>query len=212
MAVEHNATDQGAYMSIRCLLRRARGRVGRVVAVAVLAVVALLVAGCGSNSDSSGVATAGGSGGQASTTTAPKANQEQQALRFTKCMREQGVNMADPTVDASGNVRLRPPMGSDEPSQAKLQKARDACQQYLQGLQQDVMGQDQTKFRDSLLKYARCMRKNGYDLPDPNFSNQGASGGGPFGDAIDQNDPAFKKADAVCRSNLPGLFGGGGGG
>jgi hypothetical protein len=179
------------------------------MAVAVVAVVALLVAGCGSNSDSSGVATAGGSGDQPSATTAPKANREQQALRFTQCMREQGINMPDPTVDAGGNVRLRPPMGGDEPSQAKLQKARAACQQYLQGLQQDFMGQDQTKFRDSLLKYAQCMRNNGYDLPDPNFSNQGSRG--PFGDAIDQNDPAYKKADAVCRSNLPGLFGGGGG-
>src|SRR5262245_51660390 len=197
-------------MSLRYLLRRARGRAGPVAVVAALVVVGLLVAGCGSKSDSSGVASASG-GGQASATTAPKADQEQQALQFTKCMREQGVNMADPTVDAKGNVRLQPPMGGDQPSQAKLQKALDACRQYLQGLQQDFMGQDQTKFRDSLLKYAQCMRKNGYDLPDPNFSNQGASSGGPFGGAIDQNAPAFKKADAVCRSNLSGLFGGGGG-
>jgi hypothetical protein len=197
-------------MSIRNLLRPARGRAGPVTVVAVLAVVALLAAGCGdSNSDSSGVASAGGSDDRPSATTAPKANQEQQALRFTQCMREHGVNMADPTVDADGNVRLQPPMGGDQPSQATLQKARDACQQYLQGLQQGFMGQDQTQFRDSLLKYAQCMRKNGYDLPDPNFSNQGGSGGGPFGSAIDQNDPAYKKANAVCRNNLPGLFGGG---
>jgi hypothetical protein len=209
-SVPATTPDQGACMSIRNLLRRARGRAGPVAVVAVLAVVGLLAAGCSSKSDSPGVATAGGSGDQASATTAPKADREQQALRFTQCMREQGVNMADPTVDADGNVRLRPPMGGDQPSQAKLQKARDACQQYLQGLQQGFMGQDQTQFRDSLLKYAQCMRKNGYDLPDPDFSNQGGSGGGPFGGAIDQGDPVFKKADAVCRSNLPGLFGGGG--
>lgn len=198
-------------MSIRNLLRRARGRAGPVTVVAVLVLVALLAAGCGGSSgDSSGVASASGSDDQASSTTAPKANQEQQALKFTQCMRERGVNMADPTVDAKGNVRLQPPTG-DLPSQAELQNARDACQQYLQGLQQGFTGQDQTKFRDSLLKYAQCMRKNGYDMPDPNFSNQGASSGGPFGGAIDRNDPAFKKANAVCQSNLSGLFGGGGG-
>lgn len=198
-------------MSVRSLLHRARGRAGPVAVVAVLAVVGLLAAGCSSKSDSPGVATAGGSGDPASATTAPKADREQQALRFTRCMRERGVAMADPTVDAKGNVRLQPPpMGGDQSSQAKLEKARDACQQYLQGLQQDFMGQDQTQFRDSLLKYAQCMRKNGYDLPDPNFSNQGASSGGPFGGAIDQNDPVFKKANAACRSNLPGMLGGGG--
>jgi hypothetical protein len=194
-------------MSIRDLFRRTRGRAGPLMVVAVLPVVALLLVGCGSGDDSPAVATASKSGEKAGTTTTPKVNQEQQALQFTRCMRDQGIDMADPTVDANGNLRLQPPMEGDQQSQADLQKARDACQQYLQGLRQDSMGEDQTEFRDSLLKYAQCMRNNGYDLPDPNFSNQGS--GGPFGGAIDQNDPAYKKADAVCRSNLPGLFGGG---
>jgi hypothetical protein len=105
---------------------------------------------------------------------------------------------------------LQPPTGSDQPSQAEMQKARDACQQYLQGLQQGFTGQNQTQSRDALLKYAQCMRKNGYDMPDPNFSAQGSSSGGPFGGAIDWNDPTFKKANAVCQSNLA-QFGGGGG-
>jgi hypothetical protein len=194
-------------MSIRNLRRSAWGRAGPVTLLAVLGVVALLAAGCGSKSDSPGVATASGSGGQASATTSPKANQEQQLLEFTKCMREHGVNMADPTVDANGNVRLQPPTGSDQPNEADLNDARNACQKYLQGATQGFTGQDQTKFRDSLLKYAQCMRKNGHDMPDPNFSN----GANPFGGAVDQNDPTFKKADEACRSNLSGLFGGGGG-
>jgi hypothetical protein len=199
-------------MCTRNLLRTARGRAGPVTVAAVLAVVALLVAGCsGSKSDSSGVASVNGSGGQASATTAPKANQEQQLLDFTKCMREHGVNMADPTVDAGGNVRLQPPTGGDRPSQATLDAARKACQQYLQGAIQGFTGQSQTQFRDSLLQYAQCMRKNGYDMPDPTFSGQGTASGGPFGSAVDQNDPAFKKANAACQHYLSRLFGGGGG-
>jgi hypothetical protein len=199
-------------MSVRNLLRPPRGRAGPVTLVAVLAVVALLVAGCGgSKSDSSGVASVSGSGGQASATTAPKASQEQQLLDFTKCMREHGVNMADPTVDAKGNVRLQPPSGGDQPSQATLNAARSACQKYLQGVTQGFTAQNQAQFRDSLLKYAQCMRKNGYDMPDPNFS----SGANPFGRFFDertQNDPTFKKANAACQQYLSGLFGGGGGG
>jgi hypothetical protein len=198
-------------MSIRNLLRRARGRAGPVAVVAVLAVVGLLATGCGSKSDSPGVATASGTGDQAGATTTTAGNKEQQLIAFTKCMREHGVNMADPTVDANGNVRLQSPTGSDRPSEAEMQKARDACQQYLRGVTQGFTAQNQTQFRDSLLKYAQCMRENGYDMPDPNFSNQGAGSGGPFGGAIDRNDPTFKKADAVCQHYLSGLFGGGGG-
>src|SRR5262245_10746363 len=201
----HPAESRDTEMSI---LRRVRGRAGPVLVVAVLAVVALLVTGCGSDGDSPSVATASNSSDQPSSTTTTTADQEQQALQFTKCMRENGVDMADPTVDTDGNLRWQPPDMSGS-SQEELQKARDACQQYLQGLQQDFMGEDQTEFRDSLLKYAQCMRDNGYDLPDPNFSNQGS--GGPFGDAIDEDDRAYEKADAVCGTYLPGSFGGGGG-
>ena len=198
-------------MSVRKPFRRARGRTGPVMFAAVLGVVVLLAAACGSSS-SSGVASVSRGSAKASSTPSATANQEQQALRFTRCMRQQGVNMADPTVDAKGNVRLQPPAGA-MPGQADLEKARNACRQYLQGLQQGFTNQDQTQAQDALLKYARCMRKNGYDMPDPNFAAQGSSSGGPFGGAIDQNDPDFKKANEVCRSNLAqfGSVGGGGG-
>jgi hypothetical protein len=115
------------------ILRRVRGRAGPVLVVAVLAVVALLVVGCGADGDSPGVATASNSSDQPSPTTTTMADQEQQALQFTKCMRENGVGMPDPTVDTDGNLRWQPPDMSGS-SQAELQKARDACQQYLQGV------------------------------------------------------------------------------
>ena len=199
-------------MSVRKPFRRARGRAGPVMFAAMLGVVVLLAAACGS-SGSPGVASVSGGSGKASSTPSATANQEQQALQFTRCMRQQGINMGDPTVDAKGNVRLQPPAGA-VPGQAELEKARNACRRYLQGLQQGFSMQDQTQAQDALLKYARCMRKNGYDMPDPNFSAQGSSSGGPFGGAIDQNDPDFKKANAVCKSNLAqfGSLGGGGGG
>jgi hypothetical protein len=119
-------------MPIHDLFRRTGGRVSPLIVVAVLPVVALLLVGCGSD-DSPGVATASNSSDQPKATTTTPADQEQQALQFTKCMRENGVDMADPTVDTDGNLRWQPPDMSGS-SQAELQKARDACQQYLQGV------------------------------------------------------------------------------
>jgi hypothetical protein len=48
--------------------------------------------------------------------------------------------------------------------------------------------------------FAKCMRDNGVDVPDPD-----ADGG--FGDAvskIDRNSPAFTKAMEACKKHLPG--------
>ncbi|ALG13003.1 hypothetical protein [Kibdelosporangium phytohabitans] len=47
-------------------------------------------------------------------------------------------------------------------------------------------------------KFAKCMRDNGVDMPDP-------EPGGGFGDKqIDRTSPAFQKAMDACKSLLPG--------
>lgn len=43
------------------------------------------------------------------------------------------------------------------------------------------------------------MRENCYDMPDPDFSEGGHSGGGPFGDVIDTDDPEFQRAVGSCE-------------
>ncbi|MEV4422006.1 hypothetical protein AB0L40_18775, partial [Patulibacter sp. NPDC049589] len=54
-------------------------------------------------------------------------------------------------------------------------------------------------YRKSIEAYAACVRKNGFDLPKPDFS-----GNGPIFDpkTVDQTDPKFQKASAACQSTL----------
>jgi hypothetical protein len=65
---------------------------------------------------------------------------------------------------------------------------------------------DFTEIQDTLLVFAQCMRDNGFDLPDPDFSNFDLAGGvGPFGE-IDPTEPDFEKALEACQdifANLP---------
>ena len=53
---------------------------------------------------------------------------------------------------------------------------------------------------DTLLEYAQCMRANGYDMPDPDFS----SGGGSIDLGFAEGDE-FEAADAECRHLLADL-------
>ena len=55
---------------------------------------------------------------------------------------------------------------------------------------------------DLLVEYAGCMRDNGVDMPDPDFSG----GGGMIDLGIaDPNDSTFQAADEACRSILAGF-------
>jgi hypothetical protein len=55
-------------------------------------------------------------------------------------------------------------------------------------------------FKQSLAKFATCMRENGVNVPQPN-----TSGTGPVFSTkgLNTSSPQFKAAEAKCRSDLP---------
>lgn len=141
-------------------------------------------------------------------------DREAALLEFTACIRDEGVEVNDPTVDADGNVRLnKMSEGLDDDAREALGAAREVCAYALDGVTLGFSGEDSTEREDRFLAYAVCMRENGYDMSDPDFANLGTSGGGGqraiFGD-LDREDPDFQAAQAVCSVNLSG--GGQGGG
>lgn len=149
----------------------------------------------------------------ASETTAPEPeptveeelDDEAQLLAFAACMRDEGVNMPDPTVDSDGNAQLVPPQDldiSDPGARDAAIAARDACAVHLEGLELGFAGQDDTEFQDQLLEFTQCMRDNGYDMPDIEL---GGPGGIRGADGIDQDDPAFVAAQDVCQDILAGF-------
>jgi hypothetical protein len=93
----------------------------------------------------------------------------------------------------------------------KLQAALKACGASTPtgGRQRTAPDVNSAAYRKSIEAYAACVRKNGFDLPKPNFS-----GKGPIfdPDEVDQTDATFKKASAACQSTLRQGQGQGGGG
>jgi hypothetical protein len=138
----------------------------------------------------------------------PEVDREAALLEFAACIRDEGVDINDPTVDADGNVRLtKMSEGLDDAGREALDEAREVCTYALDGVTLGFSGEDSTEREDMFLAYAVCMRENGYDMPDPDFSNFGTPGGGGqrviFGD-IDREDPEFQAAQDVCAVNLSG--------
>ncbi|MBL7495774.1 hypothetical protein I6A84_37760 [Frankia sp. CNm7] len=164
-------------------MKRARGPL--TVVAAGLGVVAVLLAGCGSGGDA---AAAPGAGVLATATTSP-------ALTYAECMRDHGVDMADP--DPSTGV---PQFGAGvDPAEPAVQQALAACQDLLPaGIREEPTEAD----LDVYVSFAQCMRANGLPgFPDP---QPGAAGGLFAGADVDRDDPAFQQAAQRCQGILDG--------
>jgi hypothetical protein len=157
---------------------------------------ALVLAACGSDTPSS-----------ADT----QAKREAAQLKFARCMRSHGVNVPDPEPGAGGGpgkVRIGGP-GKDAISPQVLQRADAACRRYLEAVAPKLSPEEQAALRDQALKFARCMRSHGIDMPDPQVANGGlritirGGAGGPGKGSIDPDSPAFKDAQEACKAFMP---------
>lgn len=162
-----------------------------ILAVSVL-VAGLILTGCGA--DEPDVQVASGSGGQQST--APSSaltslSQDEMAVKFTQCLRENGLNVPDPEPGKGPMLKFDKNSGV---TQEQVQKAMEACQQYNPQAQGSANPQQAENGR----KYAECMRKNGVEkFPDPKPDQRGIMIGPGVAD-----DPDFKKAQDACQSIL----------
>jgi hypothetical protein len=130
-------------------------RLRPLVAFALVALIGLISAGCGSNASSET-----GSASSTGTASNTKATDQGKAVKFAECIREHGVpHFPDP--DAKGDFAF----GIDV-SPAVWQKAVDACKD----LQPPgaLSSKRSPKQQTAALRFAGCVRENGVkDFPDP---------------------------------------------
>jgi len=136
-------------------------------------------------------------GGSDASGTPAEQTDEERALAFTQCMRGEGVDLADPTID---------------PNDPDVTDAIDVCGDLIAGASfLPGAGLDQSEIEDTLLGFAQCLRDLGFDVDDPDLS--GGFAGGPaaiFGDNFDPTDPANADAVQQCQAafGAGGPFGG----
>lgn len=171
-------------------------------------------AAAGDGAADDGVATENGGGAESA-----DATDEELALAFAQCMRDEGVDWPDPVTNADGSIDLfggqGPPAGGgdgeggrDEARQAAFQ----ACGSIVEGASfLPGRGEIDAEAQDTLLEFAQCLRDNGLDVDDPDFENfgpgggGGGGGGGLFGEGFNPQDPAVQPVIEECQS----LFAGG---
>ncbi len=183
--------------------------VAGVVLAALALTLALSACGGGGEGDAGDeVASLGDSsseGREGSQASEDAADRREGALKFAQCMREHGIDHPDP--DENGLFRIEPEQGLD-PRSAKFREASEACQKYLaeMGPPPKLSEEDRRKMQEQMLAFAKCMREQGIDMPDPKFRGDGGAFTfevGPNG--VDPSDPDFRKAEQACRKYSPEL-------
>jgi hypothetical protein len=158
----------------------------------LLCAAVLALAGCGSSSSG--------------TSSAPTATSPQQ---IAACLKKQGVNPPQqrrgpgPGGAGGGFLFGGGPQGATRSGDfSKMRAALKKCGINPGQGQRRIRVQSSPQFKQALTKFVTCVRKNGYDMPDPNLS-----GNGPVFDSskVNRNDPKFKKAATKCQSDLQAL-------
>lgn len=196
--------------------------------IGMAAVFAIVVAACGGDTETTSavpdvVETASEGTSSNSSDTADSASSatevsadatdEELALAFASCMRDEGVDFEDPTVNADGTINLGRGGGggggggfADE----NFQGAFETCGDLLDGAAFLGGGRDRAEAEDQFLALAQCLRDQGLDVDDPDLSGGFAPGRGLFGEDFDPQDPANADAIEVCQGLVD--FGGAAGG
>ncbi len=149
---------------------------------------ALLVTGCGTGSDDPGIAQLDEANATATTTASEFGSSEEQALAFTQCMRDNGVDFPDPTVDADGNPSFdgalgRGQEGGFDPQDTSFEDAMTACGDLIEGLSVGPGGGDfdSDAMNEALYVYTQCLRDEGLDVGDITLDGGFGGGQGPGG-------------------------------
>ena len=165
--------------------------------IAALAACLLIVAatGCGGGSD--------GDAAEGEAASGDTVGRDDAMLAMARCLREQGMDVDDPRPGQPMRVE------ADRASDAKSRKAMEACQKELADVLPEPSAEDRERMRERGLEFARCMRENGVDMPDPTPGGDGLFRIG--GDGIDPQSETFKKAQKACGDIMRGTLRGPGG-
>jgi hypothetical protein len=176
----------------------------------LLVVLALVLVACsGGGADPGGVASLVDPSA-APTAAAPEESLDPEAamLAFAQCMRDNGIDMPDPEVSGDGGMtfgfQARPGTGTDDMD--KLEAAQAACEKFLPKGGPDGRPMEiDPEMEQAMLDFARCMRENGIDFPDPQFGNGIVKiGPGEDGPNFDPSSDEFQAAQEACEDLMPG--------
>jgi hypothetical protein len=116
-----------------------------------------------------------------SNTTTTTIDPQKAVEKFVACLREQGLEVADPKVASDGQVDMRSIFQSAniQPGSTEFSTAMDKCGSLLQNAGFGPTAEERQARQEATLAFTACLRKQGLTVSDPTFNGPGDGQGGP---------------------------------
>jgi hypothetical protein len=129
-------------------------------------------------------------GGASPRATGVNATATDNAVKFARCMREHGVNLPDPVPGKAAQIKIANPQA--------LETAQSACARYREAVH--ITPAERAAHLQAALKFSRCMRSHGVNLPDPTVNGGGVGvtmKAGPG--SVNPSSAVFEAAQKACQ-------------
>jgi hypothetical protein len=162
----------------------------------LLAVAALGLSACGGSEEETEAASG-------EPTAAEDEQLREAQVKFAECMREQGIDMPDPKPGGQQVFKVGGDSGIDP---QEFEEASEECEKYRSEIRPNLSDEEREEFKERALEFARCMREQGIDMPDPQIAEDGGvrigGGGEGRGRSFDPEDPDFQAAQEECGGDI----------
>jgi hypothetical protein len=129
------------------------------------------------------------------------AENEAKMMAFAACLREEGLDVEDPQLLASGDFTRPSFREGEEPADwNEVKDAYATCQHHLEGYVQEKSKEDVSDTVDQYVELAACLREKGHDIDNPTAETL-EQWENDFRQTLDWNDPATVNDYNECAGN-----------
>lgn len=155
----------------------------------------LAVGGCSGGNGAAGVPSLPGTPSTGASTGSSSLGED----AFTKCMKENGVDVNTPDREGEGKSESTSSPGD----QSRYDQALEKCRKHMpDGGTNPRSSEEELR---KAVEFAKCMRAKGVNYPDPDPNAGTGNGAVRIPEGVDGNDPVFREKMKTCLRESSGL-------
>jgi hypothetical protein len=124
-------------------------------------------------------------------------------IEFAECLRSEGLEVTDPSVDSDGKLLLPELVEGESATKQEWEDAYDVCGEIIEGITLEEAKKDISGEVEFYIDLAICMTEAGYDLEEPTTENLEAWMN-DMKDNLDWNDSDLLAAYEECAGDSDG--------